>query len=296
MLFVGCGIGAPAGLPPQIRLDGDAAVVVAAGDIACPAERPVTDRTCQHRATADLIAGLRPDAVLALGDLQYEKGELADFQSSYGPTWGRFAEITYPAPGNHEYRTAGAAGYFDYFGLRAGKPDAGWYSVDIAGWHVVVLNSECEQIGGCGRDSDQRRWLIEDLAANPTRCSLAVWHQARFSSGEKHGDNREYSQLWQDLQDANAELVLNGHDHTYERFGPQRADGTADPKRGVVAFVVGTGGKELRGFGPPRSNSIVRSDATFGVLELTLRSEGYSWRFVGLPGSTFSDEGSAACH
>jgi hypothetical protein len=235
--------------------------------------------------------------VLALGDEQYETGSLAAFLSSYESSWGAFRRITRPAVGNHEYGTPGAAGYFRYFGALAGDPTRGWYSYDVGTWHIVVLNSECgDVVGGCRRGSPQERWLARDLAAHPARCTMAYWHQPRFSSGE-HGDTPDVAAFWEDLYAAGADVVLAGHDHNYERFAPQRPDGAPDAARGIREFVVGTGGKSERGLSRVRSpNSVVATTGVHGVLALTLHEGRYDWRFLPVKGDTFTDHGSASCH
>jgi hypothetical protein len=268
-------------------------LIAAAGDIACEPTGVVTPTTCQQQATSDLLLSAPLTAVLTLGDEQYVEGRLKSFETMYGPTWGRFLSITHPGPGNHEYQSGGA-GFYQYFGKAAGAPNHSYYSFDVGSWHIISLNSECSFAGGCGAGSPQERWLVADLAAHHNRCTLAFWHEPRFSSG-LHGDNTVYDQFWIDLYSAGADVVLSGHDHDYERFGPQNPSGQADPLRGIREFVVGTGGKNLRPFDQIRANSQVRSD-TFGVLELTLHSESYGWRFVPIKGSSFTDAGSATCH
>jgi hypothetical protein len=247
------------------------------------------------KATSDLLVGAGLDAVLLLGDNQYEDGTLAKYQASYAPAWGRVKAVTHPAPGNHEYATAGAAGYFAYFGAAAGDPAQGWTSFDLGGWHLVALNSNCAAVGGCGPGSPQQQWLANDLAAHRGACLLAYWHHPRFSSGP-HGDDPTSQPFWDDLYAAGADVVLNGHDHIYERFAPQTPAGAADPARGIRQFVVGTGGKNLTGIFQVRANSEVRDAATFGALELTLYPNGYAWRFRPEAGKTFTDSGLGVCH
>jgi hypothetical protein len=214
---------------------------------------------------------------------------------SYDLSWGRFKGMTYPAPGNHEYYTTDAVGYYDYFGSAAGDRTKGYYSFDLGSWHIVVLNSDCHRVGGCGVGSAQEQWLRADLAANPTACTLAYWHHPRFSSG-MHGSHVEYVPFWNALYEHGAELVLTAHDHNYERFAPQDANGTADSLRGVRQFVVGTGGKSLRSLASLQPNSEVFDGDTFGVLKLTLHSGSYDWEFVPELGGSFTDAGSEACH
>jgi hypothetical protein len=208
--------------------------------------------------------------------------------------------VSHPATGNHEYlnsveSTAGA-GYFAYFGAAAGAVGQGWYSFDLGGWHLISLNAQCAAVGGCQKGSVQERWLAADLKAHPNKCTIAYWHQPRFSSGQ-HGDEAAYSAFWNDLYKAGADLVLNGHDHDYERFAPQNPAAQADPTYGIREFVVGTGGEDQRPFRAVASaNSEVREDHTFGVLDLTLNADSYTWRFVPVPGSSFTDTGSGSCH
>ena len=276
-------------------------VIAAAGDIACgPEEAPFnrgngTATQCRMRATSDLLVGGAWDAVLLLGDNQYLDGSLANYQASFAPTWGRLGSLLRPAPGNHEYLTPGAAGYYDYFGAAAGDRTKGWYSYELGTWHVVVLNSNCGDIGGCGQGSPQLRWLAEDLADHPRACTLAYWHHPRFSSGP-HGDDATYTSFWQTLYDAGVDVVLTGHDHDYERFAPQDSAGTADPERGIREFVVGTGGREIRLFETIRANSEARNDRDSGVLKLRLRTDGYDWQFLPAAGGTYTDQGSTGCH
>lgn len=274
-------------------------VIAAAGDIACdPATAEYkggsgTATSCRMRATSDLLLRTNLAAVLTLGDNQYENGEPSNFQVSYESTWGRVRSITQPSPGNHDYGTPGAAGYFDYFGPAAGDALRGYYSFDIGGWHLVSLNSNCALIGGCGPGSPQLTWLQQDLAAYPAPCTLAFWHHPLFSSGQ-HGSDSTYESFWQALQAAGAEVVLNGHDHDYERFGPRDPRGATDPA-GIREFVVGTGGRSLRTFASSPTSE-VRSADSFGVLELSLATDRYAWRFVATAPAEFTDAGSTSCH
>ena len=248
--------------------------------------------------TSSLLLGQRAfprlDAVLTAGDNQYEFGALDAYRRSYEPSWGRLKAITRPAPGNHEYLTTDAAGYFAYFGAAAGPPGLGYYSFDLGAWHIVSLNANCTFVGGCGGASPEVRWLRRDLARSSALCTLAYWHQPRFSSGV-HGSDTSYRELWQVLYDAKADVVVNGHDHDYERFAPQDPDGRLD-HAGIREFVVGTGGESLRGFPKVAPNSRVRDATTFGVLKLTLRAKSYAWSFLPAAAGSFRDSGSAACH
>ncbi len=279
----------------------DSVTVAAAGDIACDPEWKYfnsgagTADKCHMKATSDLLLAMKPDAVLTLGDNQYDDATLEKFMQSYHPTWGRFKNITYPALGTHEYQSGSAAGYFAYFGTAAGDPSKGYYSYDLGAWHIVVLNTSCSRVGGCESGSPQERWLRADLAANPKLCTLAVVHEPRFSSG-KHGSITQVTDLWRTLHDAGVELVLSGNDHTYERFAPQTPDGVLDAGRGVRQFVVGTGGKELYSFGTVQPRSEARIANTYGVLKLNLHPESYDWAFVPEVGQTASDKGTSICH
>lgn len=273
--------------------------VVAVGDIACdPADAGYnggagTATRCHMLATSDVALGLSPAAVLLLGDNQYENGALAKYQASFGPSWGRLKAVIRPAPGNHEYATANAQGYYDYFGMAAGDPAKGWQSFDLGGWHLVALNSNCAAVGGCGTSAPQGLWLAADLAAHPGVCTLAYWHHPRFSSGP-HGNDALSQDFWTLLRAAGADLVLNGHDHGYERFAPQSPAGAADPG-GPREFVVGTGGKDITSVTTVRANSEVRNYSSFGILELELHSNGYEWRFLS-DGGAVLDAGRGLCH
>jgi len=267
---------------------GNEAILIGAGDIADCADLAGAE------ATAKLLEA-NPGTVMALGDLAYPNGTAEDFKC-YDKTWGRVKDKTHPAVGNHEFHSAGANYYFQYFGPAAGDAKTGYYSYELGAWHIVVLNSECREIGGCWAGSPEEKWLRADLAAHPVGCTLAYFHKPRFSSGLNHGNDPEVGAFWQALYDYNAEIVLNGHDHDYERFAPQDPNGNADPKRGIREFVVGTGGKNLREFGLHKSNSEVRNNSTFGVLKLTLKATGYDWKFIPEAGKKFTDSGSGNCH
>jgi hypothetical protein len=283
---------------PTATATDTAPVIAAAGDIVCAPRTAAQSRDqmrlCGDRLTADLLAKGGYDAVLALGDLQYEAGALADFRRAYARSWGRFRSITYPVPGNHEYGTSRAAGYYAYFGPRAGDPARGYYSFDIGAWHLIALNSNCGAVGGCGVSSPQGRWLQRDLAAHRNTCTLAYWHHPRFSSG-LHGSDDAYDGFWRLLYAAGADVVLTGHDHTYERFAPQTPAARLDEARGIASFIVGTGGRSRYPILTIRPNSRVRYTRVFGVLALTLHPTSYEWRFVAAVG-TFTDAGRADCH
>jgi acid phosphatase type 7 len=270
---------------PAIVGAGDmATVIVGAGDIAsCSGQG--------DEATARLLANTG-GTVFTTGDNAYPDGTYAQFAECYGPSWGRFKDRTRPAVGNHEYDVSGAEPYFGYFGARAGPAGKGYYSYDRGGWHVVVLNSNCWEVP-CVEGSAQQRWLENDLAANSSRCTLAYFHYPRFSSG---GNNKNVAPFWEDLYEAGADVVVNGHSHSYERFAPQRPDGTLDRERGIREFVVGTGGGGLNPLKATKPNSQARNDTTYGVLKLTLHPGSYEWKFVPVAGKTFTDSGTEDCH
>jgi hypothetical protein len=268
---------------------GPVAVLVGAGDIGdCS--------TTEDEATAALLETIE-GTVFTLGDNVYENGSTGEFERCYTTSWGRpsIRDRTRPVPGNHDYNTRDARGYFGWFGAAAGDPARGYYAYDVGAWRVYALNSNCGQVGGCDAGSPQEQWLRADLAANPRACAIGMWHHPRFSSGE-HGDNAVTQALWAALYDANAELVLAGHDHDYERFAPQTATGALDDARGLIEVVVGTGGRSLRGFGTPRDNSLVRNADTWGVLRLSLSPGAYAFEFVPASGGGFTDSGSGHCH
>ena len=266
-------------------------VFVGAGDIAS------CDDLSGAEATAKLIEKI-PGTVFAVGDLAYPDGSDENFSKCYDPTWGRFKNRTKPAPGNHEYHSDGASGYAKYFGAQAGDPTKGYYSYDLGTWHIIALNSECAAVGGCDATSPEGKWLQQDLAQHPAACTLAYWHKPLFSSGKAHGNDPEMLPFWQALYQVKATIVINGHDHDYERFAPQDPDGKEDDRSGIREFVVGSGGKNShRIFAPvAKPNSEVRNADTFGVLKLTLHAKSYDWQFVPEAGKTFTDSGSGTCH
>ena len=273
-------------------------VVAAAGDIVCAPSDPVFDGSaparCHHRPTAQLISSAGVDAVLPLGDNQYEDGTLSEYRNAYDRSWGAFNAIVHPAVGNHEYQTPGASGYYDYFaaeGVHVGARSGGYYSFDIGTWHLIALNSNCGAVP-CGATSAQVAWLRADLASTTQRCVLAYWHHPRFSSG-LHGDKTNVGPFWTELYRSRADVILNGHDHDYERYRLQDPSGRATGT-GIREFVVGTGGGSLYNFSTVDANSVKRIKR-FGVLFLTLGSDGYTWRFVNEAGVT-ADSGSTGCH
>jgi hypothetical protein len=264
------------------------AILVGAGDIA----------DCKDLSGAEATAKLLeqiPGTIMAVGDLAYPDGTKENF-ACYEKTWGRVKSRTRPAAGNHEFHSAGATVYFNYFGAAAGDPRNGYYSYELGGWHIVVLNSECSDIGGCDAASRQVQWLRADLAAHPAACTLAYWHKPLFSSGSAHGNDYEMKAFWQALYDAHAAVVINGHDHNYERFAPQNPEGASDAARGIREFVVGTGGKNHRPILLAKPNSESRNADAYGVLKLTLRPGAYDWQFVPEAGKSFADSGTGKCH
>ncbi|WP_426503119.1 DUF7594 domain-containing protein [Dactylosporangium sp. McL0621] len=283
--------------------------IVTAGDIACPIGKSPSATTCQQMATSDLALSLHPDAVLPLGDDQYELGSLDEFQQQYAPSWGRMDPISHPVPGNHEYgyigssiEPTGGTGYFTYFGDRAHPLDPGcvtlcksWYSWDIGNWHMIALDSQCGVIGGCNPGNPQYQWLLADLNANTRPCTLAYWHIPLFSSSQDH--QPDMTAIYTLLYNKNADVVLNGHAHFYERFAPQTVNATADPARGLAEFIVGSGGRNFFTIrATPSANSEARIANTFGVLQMTLSENSYSWQFVAANAGGGTDSGSASCH
>jgi hypothetical protein len=265
-------------------------VLVGAGDIAGCGTTP------QDEATAALLDARPYATVFTLGDNAYPNGTPEEYTSCYGPTWGRAKARTFPAVGGHDYATPGAAGYFGYFGTAAGDPARGYYSYDLGSWHVIVLNSNCNEVGGCDAGSQQERWLRADLAAHPGLCTLAYWHSPLFNSGSVHGSSPDTRPFWDALYEAGAEVVLNGDEHVYERFLPQAPDGRLDLAGGITQFTVGTGGYLLYDFAEILPNSAARIDDAAGVIELVLHAGSYEWRFLPIPGEVSTDSGSASCH
>jgi len=255
-----------------------ATVLLAVGDIG----------SCGSAADEAVAALARrlPGTIALLGDIAYEDGSPADYAACFDRAWGPLRSRIRPAPGNHEYQTPDAAGYFSYFGLIAGVPGEGWYSYDLGAWHIIALNSNCAEVGGCGAGSRQLGWLEADLRAHPAGCTLAYWHHPRFSSG-RHGLDADTDPLWRALAAAGADLVLAGHDHDYERLAPVD---------GVRSFVVGTGGHSLYELArPPGPNTEFRTNDAYGLLTLELNVRAYRWQFVPIPGDSLTDAGAAAC-
>ncbi len=261
--------------------------VLAAGDIAQCGN--ASAETIDANRTAQLLDTL-PGTLLVLGDEAYDAGTTAQFQNCFDQVWGKFKNRSMPTPGNHEYVTPGAGPYFDYWGELAGPPGKGYYSTTLGAWHIISLNANIPT----GYGSPQEQWLRQDLQATHNKCILAFWHQPLFSSGQ-NGNDPAMHDVWVDLYNSGATLVLNGHDHDYERFMPQDPEGNANPLRGIREFVVGTGGGDLRPFAQIQPNSELRHEGAFGVLKLTLHSTSYSWQFVPVAGETFTDSGNAPC-
>ncbi|MFE0137990.1 metallophosphoesterase family protein [Streptomyces sp. NPDC059037] len=256
--------------------------VVAAGDLCGSA--------CNQ--TAKLVSKINPTAVITLGDNAYKKGTASEFREKYAPNWGKFRDKTYPTPGNHDYDTNDAEGYFDYFGSRAGTKGKGYYSYDLGDWHFVALNSEIS----AGSGSTQEKWLRADLKTNKKPCTAAYLHRPQFSTGD-HGDDSKVKPLFTALYENKADLFLSGHDHHYERFAPSKPSGAKDTANGLRQLVVGTGGTTLR---DDRNDSKATTEKvnmkTFGVAKLTLSSTGYEHEFVPVEGRTFTDKVSGKCH
>ena len=286
MLGLGCTDTAhePAGpFDPSFAV-ANSVVLVGAGDIAgCTPEY-------QDEATADLLDTI-PGTVFTLGDNVYPHGTAAEFESCYGPSWGRHLDRTRPAIGNHEYHTRQpvlGAGHFGYFGDQAAPDGLPNYSYNLGAWHIIVIDSE-KRLG------DQATWLKADLAANKRLCTLAYWHKPYFTSGEIPPDPR-MEKIVTILYNAGVDIILSGHNHIYERFRPQNPARVADAARGIRQFVVGTGGAPLLPFGPKAPNLQVRQNSTHGVLKLTLHDTRYTWQFVPVKGKTFTDSGGTKCH
>lgn len=278
-------VGSPLAPPPADP--GATITLVGAGDIGrC-------DSTADEE-TAAMIEGM-PGIVFTLGDNAYDSGSEREYRDCFGPSWGRLGDrILLPVPGNHDWETDRAAGYTAWFGDRAVRDGTTWYAHDWGAWHIVVLDSDCAKVGGCGRDSPQGRWLRDDLSASRATCTLALFHHPRFSSGE-HGSDADVAPLWEALYAGGADLVLNGHEHSYERFGPQDPDGREDAARGITELVVGTGGAAMRDFKDPVANSRVRSAYGNGVISLSLAPAGWTFDFRTTDGG-FRDTGSGTCH
>ena len=267
-------------------------IIAAAGDIACEASAIKSATTCHQLETSRLLGGV--SNVLALGDTQYNSGAYSDFITQYDPSWGQYKSITKPVPGNHEGTTA--SGYYQYFGSLAGVAGKGWYSYDIGTWHILAINSNLCALYGCTAGSEQEQWVKADLAAHPTACTLAYWHQPRWASGSTLADNPYMSTIYADLYNGGADVLLAGHNHAYERFYPMDPAGTRNDTFGIQEIIVGTGGRNHGGNTPLRANSVLRNDTAFGVMKMTLHPNSYDWQFVPESGVSFTDSGTRACH
>jgi hypothetical protein len=294
-------------------------VVAAAGDVVC-GQLTSPRAPCAMLATSKAVEKIDPDAVLVLGDTQYECGRLKDYQAFFTPSWGRFLDKIHPAIGDHEYHVSddkgnpclgappGAPGYWAYFGAAANPRDPscqvfcdGYYSFDLGSWHLIALNSNCGPVHGCGAASPQNQWLRADLASHPNTCTLVYMHHPLFSSGA-HGNSPTTTAMvpfWETMYEAGVDVVLAGHDHDYERFAPQTPDGQLDNEQGIREFVVGTGGRNHDQVNDGKGrlpNSEVFNDETFGILRLDLHETSYDWRFVPVHGGVFTDAGKGKCH
>jgi acid phosphatase type 7 len=266
------------GRPISASAAGMSVIMVGAGDIS-------TCSNTNDSKTAQLLGLITPSYVFTLGDNVYGSGTSSEYQNCYQPTWGVWKSRMKPVPGNHEYQTSGAKGYFGYFGVPS------YYAYNAGEWRVYALNSEIDT----SATSDQAQWLKKDLAANPRKCVMAYWHRARWSSGSDHGNDSKTQALWSILYDAKAELVLTGHSHNYERFAPMNKSGEA-VSVGLQEIIVGTGGVSHDGFSTVQSASLARNSNTYGVLRLFLTPDSYSWRFLPISGQSYSDTGTISCH
>ena len=284
-VLVACGVAALAAGPGV----GQTATVtlVGAGDIASCSQN-------NDSATAKLLGNI-PGTVFTLGDNVYPSGTITQFAKCYDPTWGRHKARTKPTLGNHDYNTNGSSAYFNYFGARAGARGKGYYSYDRGAWHIVALNSNCDKVGGCGIDSPQGRWLRNDLANNPSRCTLAYFHDPLYSSGT--GSNApEVKPFWNTLYNRGGDIILAGNAHRYERYA-KITPGGARSAKGIRQFIVGTGGEPGGDYnGPDHPDMQVMKRNTPGVLKLNLRADSYAWKFVPVAGKTFTDSGTDPCH
>ncbi len=278
----------------KLESQSSSVTLVGAGDIADGFDLDLSNAM----ATAALLDSLPSATVFANGDLAYNNGTDEDFLVSYDLTWGRERARTIPVIGDHEYFSLNGEGFFNYFGTVAGDPTQGYYSLNLGAWHIVVLNSQCSNVpGGCAAGSPQETWLKNDLAANTSLCTLALWHQPYYTSSSVVTPDTAMQPMWVDLYNANADLIVNAHAHNYERFAPQDPYGNLNTTKGIIEIVAGTGGDSLFPFNSTiAANSLVRNDTTYGVLQFTLQSSSFSWQFNPVAGSTFTDSGTQACH
>lgn len=274
--------------------------IIAVGDIACAPGQQTTARSCQMQQVSKSIVEENPEHVLVLGDLQYESGALSAFEQVFSPLWVSLKQKSLSVPGNHEYRTKNAAGYFAYWNgtsaasAQAGETGKGYYSTDVGSWHLIALNSNCSDIAGCDANSVQGKWLKDDLDKTKAKCTLAFWHHPRFTSGQHENDNN-VTYFWDELYKHRADVVLNGHDHIYERFARQTPDQQADPAKGIRQFIAGAGGKSLYEFSKPlEANHEFGDNSNFGYLILELFESHYTWSYKTLDG-LIKDQGSSNC-
>jgi calcineurin-like phosphoesterase family protein len=270
-------------------------ILVGAGDIA-RCGRDEAEQTAQ--LLDQVVAAGVETVVFTAGDNAYENGTLEEYEQCYGPNWGRHKDRTRPALGNHEYAVGNADGYFQYYGEVAGEPEGGYYSYDLGSWHIIVLNTSDDcRVVACDLNSAQVEWLRAELAASSAFCTLAIWHDPLFSTGTPEGGERYLFAFWEVLYGEGADVIVNSHEHSYERFAPQTPDGIQEPAYGIREFVVGTGGDSLNAFvNPTAPNSEIRNDNTFGVLRLTLHPATYDWEFIPVAGAEFRDAGTGECH
>lgn len=266
-------------------LTSGSAVIYAVGDIA--------DCDTDGDESAAALLAATTGSILTLGDTVYPDGSPERFRDCFDPAWGAYKARIRPVPGNHDYVTKNAAGYFAYFGAAAAESTGGYYSYDLGGWHLIALNSNCSAVGGCGAASPMLAWLKDDLARHLDACTLAYYHHPRWSSGQ-HGSDATLQDLWQILVDGGVDVVLNGHDHDYERFAPLDAEGRT-ATNGTREFVVGTGGKSRYTFSRIEPASQVRDNTSFGVLKFMLGAGDYAWEFLPVAGADFADRGKSSC-
>jgi hypothetical protein len=275
---------------PTLTFTPTPVVLIGAGDVAeCAGQN--------DKITAAMLEQYPDATIFTTGDNSDDLDPEMAYEHCFDPTWGRFKDRIHPAMGNHDYDAKDSPDeYFEYFGKAAGEPGKGWYSYDLGGWHIVVLNSECEDVGGCEDGSAQEKWLKADLSAHPARCSLAIWHLPRFSAAYAEG-LPFVEDFWEDLYKAGVEIVLNSHYHYYERFAPMEPEGTLDEVKGIREFIVGTGGAHLEKRGRSCNGNCQFFDKdTLGLLKLTLYPDSYDWEFLPEPGKTLNDSGSGKCH
>ncbi|GHC68523.1 metallophosphoesterase family protein [Streptomyces flavofungini] len=287
------GLGGGLAVSAPLTQDDRDAARAAAATVTVAVAGDICGSACNQ--TAPVVKSMDPQAVLTAGDNAYDSGSASEFRDKYDPYWGQFSKVVHPSPGNHEYRTSGAKGYFDYFGgkgVHVGERGKGYYSFDVGDWHLVALNSNL----GSTADKTQREWLAKDLGASTKPCTMAYWHHPRFSSGD-HGDQTTMSSHYKILTDHRADVVVAGHDHHYERFAPAMADGRKDEANGLRQFVIGTGGRTLYSkTTSSKGPSEVFHNRTFGVGRFDLSATGYKFTFRPVDGRTFTDSVSGTCH